>query len=81
MDGAFSGVSDQRPYLCSHGNPDMMEIRVSDDQCIMEVLSGTERNRTRTQKPAVTYDIVSYYYRKAVCPNLFAALPNVFLII
>jgi hypothetical protein len=34
----------------------------------------------RIQKPVVTYDIVSYN-RKAVCLNLFAALPNVFLII
>jgi hypothetical protein len=30
-------------------------------------------------KPVVTYDIVSYN-RKAVCPNLFAALSNAFII-
>jgi hypothetical protein len=32
----------------------------------------------RIQKPVVTYDIVSYY-RKAVRPNLFAALPIIFI--
>jgi hypothetical protein len=34
-------------------------------------------NWVRIQKPVVTYDVVSYY-RKAVCSNLFAALPNIF---
>jgi hypothetical protein len=33
--------------------------------------------RARIKKPVVAYDIVSYY-KKAVCPNLFAALPNIF---
>jgi hypothetical protein len=33
--------------------------------------------RVGIKKPLVTYDIVSYY-RKAVCPNLFAALPDFF---
>jgi hypothetical protein len=34
--------------------------------------------RVRIQKPVVTYNVVSCY-RKAVCPNLFAVLPNVFI--
>jgi hypothetical protein len=35
----------------------------------------TQDGRVRIQKSVVTYDMVSYY-RKGVCPNLFAALPN-----
>jgi hypothetical protein len=33
--------------------------------------------RVRIQKPLATNYVVSYY-KKAVCPNLFAALPNIF---
>jgi hypothetical protein len=41
--------------------------------------SMATKSRVRIKKPAVTYDIVSYYI-KAVCPNLFAALTNIFII-
>jgi hypothetical protein len=34
-------------------------------------------DKVRIQKPVVTYDVVSCY-RKLVCLNLFAVLPNVF---
>jgi hypothetical protein len=40
----------------------------------LEETLGTENTRVPIQKPAGTYAIVSYY-RKAVCLNLFAALP------
>jgi hypothetical protein len=33
--------------------------------------------QVRIQKPVVTYDVVTYD-KKAVCPDLFAMLPNVF---
>jgi hypothetical protein len=38
-----------------------------------------QAKRVRIQKPVVTYDTVSYYII-AVCLNLFAALPNVFIL-
>jgi hypothetical protein len=44
---------------------------------IAEISDHNIDPRVGIQKPVLTYDIVSYY-RKAVCPNLFAALPNIF---
>jgi hypothetical protein len=44
-----------------------------------ESAGGVQGGRVRIKKPVVTYDIVSYC-RKAACPNLFAALPNIFIV-
>jgi hypothetical protein len=46
-------------------------------QSLTTGLGSISSIRVRIQKPVVTYDMVSYY-TKAACPDLFAALPNVF---